>query len=355
MALPIAPLLGIFADNVRKRGSVLPLTKARATGWARGLDIPRGGETVLYTGHMYQMTPLIDAMSAQMSTLENSFLTRFFGIGRVVNKFVNMTFFMGLTASAERTQRANQVLRDIVGLLREAKVEFGYLYEDEFYAGALLYDDGLDESFAAHARRVTAHLRKLGVRRLITVDPHTTQMFRQAYPLFVKDFDIEVRNYLEVLAEAGLEAAKPVDKEVVVHDSCIYARYVDIARQPRELLRAAGLSVREPKQAGKSTHCCGGPLESLFPAEAHRISGNRVDQLAAEGKNVVTMCPFCWVNLGNAAGDRLAVTDIATVLATSRSLPKAADTRKARLASPRTAARWPHRAGPAAIPSTPKP
>jgi hypothetical protein len=318
MSIPIAPILGIFADNVRKRGSVLPLSKRTATGWARGLDIPRGGETVLYTGHMYQMVPAIDAMSAQLSLLENSFLTRFFGIGRFINKFISLSFFMGLTASAKKKRHSDQVLRDIVELLRGAGVKFGYLYEQEFYAGALLYDDGLDEVFAEHARRVTAHLKKLGVRRLITVDPHTTKMFRQAFPHFVKDFDIEVVNYLEVLAQAQPQAVQSIGEEVVVHDSCVYARYENIADQPRALLQAAGLSVREPKLSGKFTHCCGGPLESLFPAEAHRISGNRVEQLEAEGKNVVTMCPFCWVNLSKAAGDHLVIDDIASRLAASR-------------------------------------
>lgn len=318
MSLPIAPILGIFADNVRKRGSVLPLSKQTATGWARGLNLPRGGETVLYTGHMYQMVPAIDAMSSQLALLENSFLTRFFGIGRFMNKFINLSFFMGLTASSKKKQHSNQVLRDIVGLLREAGVEFGYLYEDELYAGALLYDDGLDETFGEHALRVAAHLKKLGVRRLITVDPHTTKMFRQAYPHYVKDFDIEVQSYLEVLAQKHPEAMEPVNGEVVVHDSCVYARYEDVREQPRELLRAAGLTVREPDLSGKSTHCCGGPLESLFPAEAHRISGLRVDQLEAEGKTVVTMCPFCWVNLVKAAGDKLVINDIASTLAACR-------------------------------------
>ncbi len=318
MPLPIAPILGIFADNVRLRGSVLPLSKRTATGWARGLDLPRGGETVLYTGHIYQMIPAIDAMSSQLALLENSFLTRFFGIGRFLNRFISLSFFMGLTASRKKKQHSDQVLRDIVWLLRDAGVEFGYLYEDDIYAGALLYDDGLDDSFGEHARRVAEHLKKLGVRRLITVDPHTTKMFRTAYPHFVEDFDIEVQSYLDVLAQAHPEAMEPVNEEVVVHDSCVYARYEDVCDQPRELLRAAGLTVREPELSGKSTHCCGGPLESLFPAEAHRVCGNRVDQLEAEGKSVVSMCPFCWVNLTKAAGDRLVINDIASTLAARR-------------------------------------
>jgi Fe-S oxidoreductase len=267
---------------------------------------------------MYQMVPTIDAMSSQLALLENSFLTRFFSIGRMMNRFVNLSFFMGLAASPKKMRHSEEVLRDIVELLRGAGVKFGYLYEEELYAGALLHDDGLDDAFGEHARRVAARLKKLGVRRLITVDPHTTHMMREVYPQFVKDYDIEVQNYLEVLAKAPPQAARPVNGEVVVHDSCVYARYENISEQPRELLRAAGISVREPKQFGRSTHCCGGPLESLFPAEAHRISGNRVEQLEAEGKDVVTMCPFCWVNLSKAAGERLVINDIASALAARR-------------------------------------
>jgi len=318
MPLPIAPILGILSDNLRKRGSVLPLSKRSSTGWARGLDLPRGGDTVLYTGHMYQMIPALEVMSAQMAALENSFMTRFFGIGRVFNKFLNLSFFMSLTASAEKKRHSDQVLRDIAGLLRDAGVKFGYLYEEELYAGALVHDEGMDEVFGKHARRVAAHLKEQGVRRLITVDPHTTNMLRQVYPRYVKDFEIEVQSYLEVLAQAHPEATEPVNGEVVVHDSCVYARYEKMYAQPRELLRAAGLTVRDPALSGKSTHCCGGPLESFFPAEAHRISGIRVDQLEAEGKNVVTMCPICKVNLSKAAGDRLVINDIANTLAACR-------------------------------------
>lgn len=318
MPLPIAPILGILSDNLRKRGSVLPLSKRAATGWARGLELPRGGETVLYTGHMYQMIPALEVMSSQMAALENSFMTRFVGIGRLINKFVNMSFFMSLNASSEKMRHSNQVLRDIAGLLRDAGVEFGYLYEEELYAGALVHDEGMDEVFGNHARRVAARLKEQGVRRLITVDPHTTNMLRQVYPRYVKNFDIEVQSYLEVLAQAHPKATEPVNGEVVVHDSCVYARYEKIYDQPRELLRAAGLAVRDPELSGKSTHCCGGPLESLFPAEAHRISGLRVDQLEAEGKNVVTMCPICRVNLSKAAGNRLVINDIANTLAACR-------------------------------------
>jgi len=63
MPLPTGTVLGILSDNLRKRGSVLPLSKTAVSGWADGLNIPRGGKTILYTGHMYQLMPYIKLMA----------------------------------------------------------------------------------------------------------------------------------------------------------------------------------------------------------------------------------------------------------------------------------------------------
>lgn len=212
-------------------------------------------------------------------------------------------------------QENDQVLRNIAGMLKKVGVEFGYLYDQELYSGALVYDDGMDESFGIHARRVFEVFRKNGVRRVITVDPHTTSILRDVYPRFVKDFDIEVKNYMEVLAEKEFPVMQEQNKELVIHDSCVYARYEGMIEQPRSLLTNAGVTVKEPELAGRSTYCCGGPIESLFPSKAHEIARNRVSQLKEKGEHIVTMCPICQVNLRKAAGKSCHVSDIANTLA----------------------------------------
>ena len=315
MALPIKPILGILADNLSRRGSVLPLSKSTSTRWAKGLDLPRGGETVIYTGHMYQLIPAIDAMSAQMAMFENSPITRFFGLGRFMNRFVNLSFFMALMASGKQRREYDQMLASIATLLQRAGVSFGYLYGEELYSGTLIYDEGLDDIFAKHARRVHEMFKKNGVKRIITVDPHTTNMMREVYPKFIEDFDIEVLNYLEILAEKDFTPSLKTDgAEHVIHDSCVYARYEGMIDQPRQLLKNAGVKLLEPELHGKATHCCGGPIEALFPSEAHRIAEIRVAQLRERGDNIVTMCPICLVNLRKAAGDKAMVNDISTIL-----------------------------------------
>jgi Fe-S oxidoreductase len=318
MPLPARDVAGILADNLRLRGSVLPIPARRATRWARELGLPRGGETVLYTGMMYQLIPYIERLVTLSSRLGDSPLARLSGLGRWANRVVNV---LGLAARPPARERAeyDRMLADIARLLRSAGVEFGYLYEDDLYAGALAWDMGADEAVAAHARRVAAAFRAGGVREVITVDPHTTTMLRNVYPSLVDDFDVRVRSYLEVLAERGLPAAASspaLPAEVVIHDSCVYARAENVIEAPRQLLTAAGLTVREPASSGKQTWCCGGPAEALFPARAAAVAASRVSQLRAVAPDCVTMCPICLVNLRKAAPDgSLRVRDISSYLA----------------------------------------
>jgi Fe-S oxidoreductase len=314
MPLPTKHVLGILVDNLLKRNSVLKLSSHTTTRWARGLNIPRGGKTILYTGHMYQLIPAISALAAKMAFFENSWITKFFGLGRFVNKFVNLAWFMARTDTKE-TKQYNDILRNIAQLLQAAEVDFGYLYEDEMYSGALVHDEGVDDAFRQHAQRVFEIFKRYGVKSVITVDPHTTNMLRSVYPKYIDGYNLEVKSYLEVLFNSNVEAPRTLDLNMTIHDSCVYARYEDIVNEPRQLLSQAGATIIEPENAGKLTHCCGGPIESFFPGKAQAIAQKRIEQLAAAGGNIVAMCPICLVNLKHAAKDKnIEVKDISEYL-----------------------------------------
>lgn len=313
MSLPTGDVIGILADNLRLRGSVLPISARRATRWARGLNLPRGGETVLYTGLMYQLIPSIEALVAAERRLAATPLARLTGLGRRVNRVVSLSGLMP-RPPARKHAAYDRVLEDVAVLLREAGVDFGYLYEDDLYSGALAYDLGLDEIVAGHARRVAQVFERHGVKNVITVDPHTTTMLRTVYPRLIEGFDLRVRSYLEVLAELEPEARRLLDGELVLHDSCVYARYEDVVEEPRALLARAGASIKEPEHAGRRTWCCGGPAESLYPEKALANARTRVAELRRAAPAGVTMCPLCLVNLQRAAGDSMRFTDISHYL-----------------------------------------
>ncbi|MCL6611658.1 MAG: (Fe-S)-binding protein [Peptococcaceae bacterium] len=313
MPLPIGDTIGILADNLRMRKSVLPVSAKGAAAWAKGLGLPRGGETVIYTGLMYQMIPYIAAMNKVQGMIEDSRLANFVGLGRYINRAVNISAFMAVPPKGTR-QSFNRVLVNIALLLKQAGLEFGCLYEDDLYSGALIYDLGMDDVLADHARKVYGALKKHGVRNVITVDPHTTHMVRSVYPDLIKGYDLNVKSYLEVLAERDIDPRAGLSGEVAVHDSCVYARYENMLNQPRTLLAKAGIAVREPADTGRFTLCCGGPAESLFPKKAAARARARVEQMKEAAPRGVTMCPICYVNLQKAAGDRMIIEDISSYL-----------------------------------------
>lgn len=313
MPLSTGDVVGMLADNLRLRGSVLPIPARNVTRWARGLGLPTGGETVLYTGQMYQLVPYIEALVKVEQRAANSPLARFTGLGWRINRLVPVTRFMARPPARARAPY-EKILRNVAALLSQAGVEFGYLYRDDLYSGALAYDMGADEVVAEHARRVQSIFVRHGVKKVITVDPHTTNMLRSVYPKLVDGYDVQVSSYLEVLARADLTVRQPQRAELTLHDSCVFARYENVVDQPRALLAKAGVTIREPASTGVLTWCCGGPVESLYPEAAQANAKRRVAELRQAAPAGVTMCPLCLVNLGKAAGDTMRFTDISEYL-----------------------------------------
>jgi Fe-S oxidoreductase len=309
MPLPTGDVIGILADNLRLRGSVLPISKRDATRWTRGLDLPRGGETVLYTGMMYQLIPYIEGLVRAVKFLGGTPLARLTFLGRWANRYVNVSAFMA-RPSRRLKVKYNQVPIDVAALLQQAGVEFGCLYEDDLYSGALAHDLGADEVVAEHAQRVHAVFKKHGVKTVITIDPHTTNMLRSVYPKLIPGYDVQVKTYLEVLAERSPAPLTALSGDVAIHDPCVFARYEQIVDEPRSLLRVTGLTLREPEYTGRLTWCCGGPVESLYPEKAAANAAKRVAQLEAVCGEIVTMCPMCLVNLSGAASEGVVIRDI---------------------------------------------
>ncbi len=313
MPLPTGDTIGILTDNLRLRRSVLPIPVESAIRWTKGLNLPRGGKRVLYTGLMYQLIPYIEDLVEAQTKLGDSWLAGLTGVGRRMNRLINVAAFLAHPSKQEQ-EAYDRIPRNVALLLQRAGVEFGSLYEDDLYSGALAYDLGADEALRAHAQKVYAALKKHGVQEVVTIDPHTTNMLRSVYPALIEDYDIRVRNYLEVLAEAEMLPHHRLEGDVAIHDSCVFARYEGVVAQPRLLLEGAGLTLCEPHHAGTMTWCCGGPVESLYPQKAAQQAERRVEELHAVADRGVTMCPLCYVNLQKAAQDRMRFDDISDYL-----------------------------------------
>ena len=301
-------------DETRRRGVPVPVDPRVIEEWAEGLGLPEEGRVLLFTGGLYQLMPYINATVRYLESLEGR------RGSRLALKLARKLRLADLASAIARPDKgeveySRRVLRGIVAMLRSAGVEVAYPRGVDAYSGVILYDMGLEEAFAEHARRVAEGIRRADPELIVTVDPHTTMVLREAYPRYVEGFDYEVKPYLQVLEEAGYKPPGGPRGVWVIHDPCLYARGTGMVEEPRSLLTRAGVEWRDPKRARRMTYCCGGPLESISPKLSRRIASTRLRELTGVSKRILVMCPICLANLRRAAeGEDVVVEDISVVL-----------------------------------------
>ncbi len=290
-------ILSILVSNVKKHGAPFKINHKDLNKWAFERNIPRGGETILYTGLLYQLIPYIKASSKHLRSIGRRMGT----LARITSKVIDLSKL--IRVDKKDIAVINQILGNIVTVLMRLDIKFGYLYEEEPYSGVLLYDLGLIDAFKEHSEKVLGVFKKHGIKKIITIDPHTTHVMKNVYPMIMDEFNMEVVNYLELIANSWIGNVASDEKEYVIHDPCIYARSVGIIDEPRILLKRMGYRFRDISLSKKATYCCGGPLESVYPKLSTELAKKRLGQLIASSKDIITLCPICYLNLTEALNE----------------------------------------------------
>jgi len=298
----ISQALSTLNLNTQATGDPMGFRDDYWTGWAQGLDLPRSGETAVYTGRMYQMLPYAMQVSQLASRYESWLscpgMTKLMQWG---NRLAGERTIRRMAASAgDIAQRAQRALRGIAAGLKAVGQEPAYLYEAEPYSGVLLHELGAEAGAERQAARLASLFQQHKLGGITAVDPHTVHFLRDVFPGEMERAGVEVKHYLEVLAAAG-QGLKPRNQlpmqQVVVHDSCVMARYLGLIDQTRQVASALGLKVMEPPNSGVDTACCGGPIEYAFEQMSVEISLLRARELAGAGSQVMVTCPICLINL----------------------------------------------------------
>lgn len=192
-------------------------------------------------------------------------------------------------------------------VLAAGGVDFGIMGREEICCGSTAMRLGMKDVFAAQAARNIEKLNSLGVEKIITACSGCYGIMKHEYPK-VAPFEIEVLHISEVLAslieEGSLELA-PVKKKVTYHDPCHLARHGGVVEPPRRVLEAIPeLEVVEMSRIGTNARCCGGGggLRTGHTATAVDIASARQSEaVETEADALVTCCPFCEMNLSEAA------------------------------------------------------
>lgn len=293
----------MIVNATMKYGNPLGLRK-KAAKWAESLSFDDSSDTLLYTGNMYQLMSYSKTMGRMKSRMGESVSERMAGYFKSTPSLLKLA---GLMPDSGMKREMESSLHSIYSMLRKSGVRFRYLRDMEPYPGTFLYDLGYMEEFGKYARSVSELFIKEGVKRIITIDPHTHNVLKNNYPKFVTDFPFEVVYYLDLIDDSKLKSS---EIEVNYHEPCYFTLRKDTYDKPDTLLSHIG-KVNKPRRSGKSDFCCGGPAELLYPDLAHRVSEERVCQLKSSGKGkTVTACPICYANLDRGSD----VTDIANYL-----------------------------------------
>jgi heterodisulfide reductase subunit D len=226
-------------------------SKVRA--WASGLDLPTGGETILF-------------------------------------------------ADCEAAFNRPSVPRAVAQILIAAGVEFG-LMNQQWCCGGPMWETGYTDIALKMAEHNMLDWRKTGSRRIVCLDPHDYITIIENYPKIDENFDefeivLAVDLIAELLREDKLELNTPVERTVTYHDPCRLNKRMGVWQSPREILRAVpGLTFIDVDHVTQWSYCSGAG-SNLFvekPELTAEISRRRIakaKELEGGVQVLVSACPW---------------------------------------------------------------
>lgn len=235
-------------------------------------------------------------------------------------------FFVGSMGAYD--MRSQKISRALVKLLTQAGVKFAILGNKEKNSGDTPRRMGNEFLFQQLAADNIAQFEKNNVKKIITIDPHAYNAFKNEYPDL--GFQVEVYHHSEVLAdlisEGRLVPTKTLTERITYHDSCYLGRYNDIYSAPRFILsKISGIELVEMKRSFENAMCCGagGGMMWMEEHEGTRVNVARTEQALEVKPTVIgSACPYCLTMLSDGTKakeveETVQTLDVAEILALS--------------------------------------
>jgi heterodisulfide reductase subunit D len=256
------------------------VSQEHVADWAEGLDLPVGGETVL---------------------------------------------FCDCEAAFYRTS----VPRAVAQILKKAEVEFG-LMQEQWCCGGPAAEMGYADQARRFADHNVADWHAVGAKRILVLDPHDYISFTEDYPrYFGDDYDFEIVLVVELVAElvrdGKLTLTEPIERVATYHDACRLNKRKGIHKEPREILRAIpGLTFKDVDHVTQWSYCsgAGAGLGIERPDLTAEISRRRVERAKKlEVDTLVSACVWSERPLSEQGGKQdVEVVDLMELVAASAGL-----------------------------------
>jgi Fe-S oxidoreductase/nitrate reductase gamma subunit len=216
---------------------------------------------------------------------------------------IEYLFWVGSMGSYDN--RSQKIALAFAKLMNEAGIKFAILGNKEKNSGDTPRRLGQEFLYQELVNNNIAEIEKAGVSKLVTIDPHAYNTFKNEYPDF--GLTIEVYHHTELLSEwvkeGKLKPVHNIDQVITYHDSCYLGRYNEVYEAPRDILRAIpGVTLVEMERKRETGMCCGagGGLMWMEEHVGNRINVTRTEQALAVSPNVIgTGCPYCLTMLSD--------------------------------------------------------
>ncbi|MDW0108612.1 (Fe-S)-binding protein [Sporosarcina aquimarina] len=201
--------------------------------------------------------------------------------------------------------RSQKIALSFAHLLNEAGVSFAILGNKEKNSGDTPRRLGNEFLFQELATANIAEFEKAEVKKIVTIDPHAFNIFKNEYPDF--GFTAEVYHHTELLHElveqGRLKPQHAIEETITFHDSCYLGRYNDVYDAPREILKSIpGVNLVEMKRNRQDGMCCGagGGLMWMEEDAGHRVNVARTEQAMEVTPGIISSgCPYCLTMLSD--------------------------------------------------------
>lgn len=240
-------------------------------------------------------------------------------------------FWVGSMGSYDN--RSQKIALSFAKLMNEAGISFAILGNKEKNSGDTPRRLGNEFVFQEMASKNIEEFEKAGVKKIVTIDPHAYNTFKNEYPDF--GLQAEVYHHTELLAqwvkEGRLKPVHRVEETITYHDSCYLGRYNEVYEAPRNILKAIpGVKLVEMERNRETGMCCGagGGLMWMEETAGSRINVARTEQALATSPTMIgTGCPYCLTMISDGTKakeveERVQTLDITEILERSVIGPK---------------------------------
>ena len=221
--------------------------------------------------------------------------------------------------------RSQKIALAFAKLMNKAGVKFAILGNKEKNSGDTPRRLGNEFLFQELATANIDEFEKNDVKKIVTIDPHAYNIFKNEYQDF--GWKGEVLHHTELLydliQQGRLTMDYRVDETIVFHDSCYLGRYNDVYDPPREILKGIpGVKLVEMERNRQDGMCCGagGGLMWMEEHVGNRINVARTEQALETNASVISSgCPYCLTMLSDGTKakeveDQVGTYDIAELL-----------------------------------------